>query len=173
MQIVQVQLWLATLFSNFPTGSTNIPYGKSPGLFSSSSCTSFLLATVWGAPWAQAQLKNRMEGSGKWQLTGEPTFLTQVPKQSDANTPSALSIAFIDSLLRVPSPFGEGALRRQCAVNLGTFEAWIKGTTPGGSSHSPAFADAHREQVAVTTPSNKFLFFFSLPHSLQLGFQLE
>lgn len=120
MQIVQIQLWLATLFSNFPTGSTNIPYGKSPGLFSSSSCT-FLLATVWSAPWAQAQPENRTEGSGKRQLTGEPTFLTQVPKQSDANTPSALSIAFIDSLLRVPSPFGEGALCRQCVVNLGTF----------------------------------------------------
>lgn len=160
MQIVQVQLWLATLFSNFPTGSTNIPYGKSAGLFSSSSCTSFLLATVWGAPWAQAQLKNRMEGSGKWQLTGEPTFLTQVPKQSDANTPSALSIAFIDSLLRVPSPFGEGALRRQCAVNLGTFEAWIKGTTPGGSSHSPAFAEPIGNRWLSQLPATSFVLFF-------------
>lgn len=53
-----------------------------------------------------------MEGSGRRQLTGEPTFLTQVPKESDANTPSALSIAFIYSLLHVPSPFGEGALPR-------------------------------------------------------------
>lgn len=42
-----------------------------------------------------AQLKNRMEGPGRRQLTGEPTFLTQVPKESDANTPSALSITFI------------------------------------------------------------------------------
>lgn len=56
-----------------------------------------------------AQLKNRMEGSGRRQLTGEPTFLTQVPKESDANTPSALSIAFIYCLLRVQSPFGEGS----------------------------------------------------------------
>lgn len=135
MQIVQVQLWLATLFSKFPKGSTNIPSGKSPGLLSSSSCTFFLLAIVWSAPWAQAQPKNRTEGSGKRQLTGEPTFLTQVPKQSDANTPSALSIAFIHSILRVPSPFGEGALRTQCAVNLGTFGALDKGTIPGGSSH--------------------------------------
>lgn len=91
MQIVQVQLGLSTLFSNFPTGSTNVPYGQSPGLFSGSSWTAFLLATVWSAPWAQAQPENRMEGSGRRQLTGEPTFLTQVPKQSDANTPSAPS----------------------------------------------------------------------------------
>lgn len=56
-----------------------------------------------------AQLKNRMEGFGRRQLTGEPTFLTQVPKESDANTPSALSIAFIYCLLRVQSPFGEGS----------------------------------------------------------------
>lgn len=115
-----------------------------------------------------------MEGSGRRQLTGEPTFLTQVPKQSDANTPSALPIAFIDSLLPVPSPFREGALRRQCVLSTWVhLRAWIKGTTPGGSRHSPAFADAHGEQVAVTTHSNKFLFFLSLPHSLQLGFQLE
>lgn len=101
-----------------------------------------------GAPWAQAQLKNRMEGSGRRQLTGEPTFLTQVPKESDANTPSALSIAFINSLLRVPSPFGEGALLGQWALHvlyLGTFWGWSKGTIPGGSSHSPAFANAHKK----------------------------
>lgn len=73
----------------------------------------FLLATVWSAPWAQSQPKNRTEGSGKRQLTGEPTFLTQVPKESDANTPSALSIAFIYGLLLVPSPLGEGALHRR------------------------------------------------------------
>lgn len=56
-----------------------------------------------------AQLQNKMEGSRRRQLTGEPTFLTQVPKESDANTPSALFIAFIYCLLRVQSPFGEGS----------------------------------------------------------------
>lgn len=150
---------------------------KATGLLSNSSCIFFLLATAWGAPWAQAQLRNRMEGSGRRQLTGEPTFLTQVPKESDANTPSALSIAFIYSLLHVLSPFGEGALLGQWALHvlyLGTFWGCDKGTIPGGSSHSPAFANVHREQVAVTTCSSKFVFSpsLSLLHSLQLGFKL-
>ena len=59
-----------------------------------------------GMLWAQGL---GQQGSGRRQLTGEPTFLTQVPKESDANTPSALSIAFIYCLLRVQSPFGEGS----------------------------------------------------------------
>lgn len=59
-------------------------------------------------PMGRAQLKNRMEGSGRRRLTGEPTFLTQVPKESDANTPSTLSIAFI-CLLHVQSPCREGS----------------------------------------------------------------
>lgn len=67
-----------------------------------------------------AQLKNRMEGSGRRQLTGEPTFLTQVPKESDANTPSALSIAFIYCLFCVQSPFGEesslGTVGSECSL---------------------------------------------------------
>lgn len=153
--------WLS--WSAISESSTNIHCGES-----NRTIEWFLLyfffpsGIAWGIPWAQqAQLTNRMEDPGKRQLSGEPTFLTQVPKESDANTPSALSIAFICSLLHVPLPFGEGALLGQWALHvlfLGTFWGWDKGTVPGGSSHSPAFANVQREQVAVTTPSNKFVF---------------
>lgn len=148
---------------------------KATGLLNNSSSAFFPAGTAWGAPWAWAQLKNRMEGPRRRQLTGEPTFLTQVPKESDANTPSALSIAFIYSLLHVPLPFGEGARLGQWALHvlfLGTFWGWDRGTILGGSSHSPASANVQREQVVIITPSNTFVFslLLSLPHC-PVGFQ--
>lgn len=125
-----------------------------------------------------AQLKNRMEGSGRRQLTGEPTFLTQVPKESDANTPSALSIAFIHCLLRVQSPFGEGSSLGTvgsacsllgCVLGLGSgqhswriqsFTSICKYPLGAGGSH------------LLSATSLCSLLFLSLPHSLQLGFEL-
>nr|KAF6505939.1 hypothetical protein HJG63_007819 [Rousettus aegyptiacus] len=124
-----------------------------------------------GCSMGTAQLNTRMENSGRRHLTGEPTFLTQVPKESDANTPSALSIAFIYCLLRIQSPLGEGSslgtMGSACSL-LGCIWGWDQGTIPGGSSHSPAFANIHRELVVATYPQQQVcvLFFFSLPHFL-------
>lgn len=166
---------LATLFSSFRKQHKYSLWRKQQDYWAILPLLFFPAGLAWGAPWAQAQLKNRLEGPGRRQLTGEPTFLTQVPKESDANTPSALSIAFICSLLHVPLPFGEGALLGHWALHvlfLGTFWGWDKGTIPGGSSHSPAFANVQREHVAVTTPRNKFVFSPLLCLALQLDFKL-
>lgn len=66
-----------------------------------------------------------------------------------------------------------GELSTDVCCQLGYIWGLRWGTIPGGSSHSPAFADAHKEQVAVTTPATSFCsLLFSLSHSLQLGFKL-
>lgn len=125
-----------------------------------------------------AQLKNRMEGPGRRQLTGEPTFLTQVPKESDANTPSALSITFIILSTSCAATLRGGELSWDNGLCM--FSSWvhfgagIRALFLEGSSHSPAFANIHRELVVATYSRQQVcvLPFFSLPHSLQLGLEL-
>lgn len=126
-----------------------------------------------------AQLKNRMEGSGRRQLTGEPTFLTQVPKESDANTPSALPSPSYTVYFVCSHPLGRGVLLGQWALSVlfsGMFWGWDQGSIPGGSSHSPAFckcplrAGGSHLLLAASLCS---LLFVSLPHSVQLGFELR
>lgn len=58
--------------------------------------------------------------------------------------------------------------------SLGAFRGWDQGTVPGGSSHSPAFANIHRELVVTTYSQQQVyvLLFLSLPHSLHLDFEL-
>lgn len=66
MQTVQVQLWRATLSSNFPKGSTNIPYGKSPGLFSGSSCV-FFFSAVYSMECPMSTSSAEEQNRGLWE----------------------------------------------------------------------------------------------------------
>lgn len=70
-------------------------------------------------------------------------------------------------------PLGKGALLGQWALHvlfLGAFRGWDQGTVPGGSSHSPAFANIHRELVVATYSQQQVyvLSFFSLCLTLSI-----
>lgn len=131
----------------------------------------FVLSTIWSAPWARAQLKNRTEGSGERQLTGEPPFLTQVPKESDANTPSALSIAFTYSLLLIPSPLGGGSSPQMCAVNLGIFGGLDRALFLEGPTIHQHLQMPIGNRWLSQLQQQVFVLFFFLCLTLSVGFQ--
>lgn len=132
MQTVQVQLWLATLFSNFPKGSTNIPYGKSPGLFSSSSCT-FFCCLQYGVPhghkpsWRTEQ-RALGRGSSLESLHSLHKCLKRVMPTLHLPCPSPSYTVYF--LFR--HPLGGGSSPQMCAVNLGTFGGLDRALLLGG-----------------------------------------
>lgn len=163
MQIVQVQLWLATLFNNFTKGSTNIPYGRSPGLFSSSSCP-FFCWLQYGVPRGhkpscRTERRTLGRGSSLESLHSLHKCLNRVICQHSIRPVHRLHIQSTSCSV---TPWGRNSPQTFVLSTWVHLGAWIRALFLEGPIISPAFADAHREQVAVTTPSNKFLFSFFL-----------
>lgn len=152
---------------------------KASGLLSNSSFTSFLLATVWGAPWAQPSWRTEWRalggGSSLESLHSLHKCLKRVMPTLHLPCPSpSYTVYFVFS-----HPLGRGVLLGQWALSVlfsGMFWGWDQGSIPGGSSHSPAFckcplrAGGSHLLLAASLCS---LLFVSLPHSLQLGFELR
>lgn len=140
---------------------------KASGLLSNSSFTSFLLATAWGAPWAQPSCRAEWRalggGSSLESLHSLHKCLKRVMPTLHLPCPSpSYTVYFVFS-----HPLGMGALLEQWALHvlfLGAFWGWDQGTISGGSTRSPAFANVHRELVVAPYSQQQVcvLSFFSL-----------